>query len=497
MRQLRPSPFVRDLVLTTGTLGLTSVALIVATRWLAAGLGPEAFGAYGLAKRMLGIAVPLTTVTMGVALARRLGAARAEDERQAALLGALLVALAPTSAVALGAWLFAPQVAERLFRDLAYTSLGPALGVALVGQACYAVLYAVYRGRRQMGSANLCQLAVDGAGPLIVAGALAPYGRADWIVLGTGLVYCLTAVPLVRDAVGALVVWRDARRAVAAALAGLLRYGVPRVPGSVAMAGLFAVGPLLAPHFASLEDGGYLVAGQSVFALAESGVAAFGLVILARAAGLYAEGNVEFLRERMQDVMVVGVHVGGYVTVHLLLWADVLVRAWLGEGFAPAVPLMRVLALSLIPYVLYATFRSVIDAVETRAINALNLYVALSATVVVAGAMGVLGLGAAGLAMATAVGFVCLGLLTVRYLREAGWVSLRGLRIPEFLALNAAAALVAGSVRAYVAALLGPAGGLAVALATEAVLFAGYCAVLHRLDVGWIRQLERRLLSAA
>ncbi len=497
MRRLRPSPFVTDLVLTTGTLGLTSVALIVATRWLAAGLGPEAFGAYGVAKRTLGIAVPLTTVTMGVALARRLGAARAEDERQAALLGALLIALAPTGAAALGAWWFAPQVAERLFRDLTYTSLGPALAVALVGQACYAVLYAVYRGRRRMGSANLCQLGVDGAGPLIVAGMLAPYGRADWIVLGTGLVYCLTAAPLARDALRAVAAWHGARPAVGAALADLIRYGVPRVPGGIAMAGLFAVGPFLAPYFASLEDGGFLVAGQSVFVLAESGVAAFGLVILARAAGLYAEGNVAFLRERMQDVMTVGVHVGGYVTVHILLWADILVRAWLGEGFAPAAPLMRVLALSLIPYVLYATFRSVIDVVETRAINALNLYVALGAAVVVAGGLGVLGFGVAGLAAATAVGFGCLGLLTVRYLWEAGWVSLRGLRIPEFLALNAAAALVAGSVRAYVAAPFEPAGGLAVALATEAVLFAGYCAVLHRLDVGWIRQLERRVLSAA
>jgi hypothetical protein len=59
------------------------------------------------------------------------------------------------------------------------------------------------------------------------------------------------------------------------------------------------------------------------------------------------------------------------------------------------------------------------------------------------------------------------------------------------------AGLVAGTVRTFAAAPFEPAGRLAVALATEAVLFAGYCMVLHRLDVGWIRQLERRVLSAA
>jgi O-antigen/teichoic acid export membrane protein len=264
------SPFIMDVVLTTVTSITTAVSLLLATRFLAQGLGPEAFGAYSLARRALATMAPLSTLAMGVAIARYLAVCREANSRDQFLLGGLMLSIGPSLAVSLIGVVYLDPLSTLIFHGPGYSTVAMAVLFTLIGYSFYTVLYASYRGRGQMWKANLWQLAVIALGPLIIAARWAKTGQVAWILFLMGALYFTTVVPLGASLSKALVSHgRDL--GIGGAVKELFRYSLPRVPGGLALASMFAIGPFLAPYVGSITDVGHLVAGQSVFALTGGG----------------------------------------------------------------------------------------------------------------------------------------------------------------------------------------------------------------------------------
>jgi O-antigen/teichoic acid export membrane protein len=64
------------------------------------------------------------------------------------------------------------------------------------------------------------------------------------------------------------------------------------------------------------------------------------------------------------------------------VFADVILRIWVGSAFHHAVPIVRILAVA-IPFVFFpVALRSVIDAISVKASNAHNLMISLAAMLV-------------------------------------------------------------------------------------------------------------------
>jgi len=96
--QIKLSPFFSDIVATTATSVITIVATVLVIRWLAQGLGPEEFGVYSLARRMVSTVIPLITLAMGVALTRFLGIHHGHRPAQSSYFwGATLIAVSLTT----------------------------------------------------------------------------------------------------------------------------------------------------------------------------------------------------------------------------------------------------------------------------------------------------------------------------------------------------------------------------------------------------------------
>ena len=89
IKRLRLSPFLRDIVLTTVTSMATILSIIIVMRLLARGLGPEGFGVYSLARRVVSTISPFSTLTMGVAVARYIGLSKDKSSQYGYLLGGL------------------------------------------------------------------------------------------------------------------------------------------------------------------------------------------------------------------------------------------------------------------------------------------------------------------------------------------------------------------------------------------------------------------------
>jgi O-antigen/teichoic acid export membrane protein len=363
----------------------------------------------------------------------------------------------------------------------------------LVGYSFYTVLYAFYRGTGRMAMANLWQLAVLVLGPIFVAWTYARTGQVHLILYLLGALLLSTTVPLGAE------LWNGARwqTCLTGALrAGkeLLRYGLPRVPGGLLLAGLFSLGPLLAPYFGSAKEAGYLAVGQSIFYVSEAGLTAFGLVILPKVAQLVAEGRVGFLQERISDVLAFTIHFGLFTAIQFFVWSDVLVRVWLGDSYSEAIPLMRILLLGAVPYFVYVMLRSMIDGLEEKAVNTRNLSISAAVAAGFSLGLGIAGFGARGLAVGTALGLITLGLTTVRYLWAEGWMAPTRLYLTACLLLNAGALGAAGLFKIGISQLHIPMltlFGLVVLL--EGSLFVLYCFGLWRLGVRWLVQLQARI----
>ena len=489
--RIRPTPFMRDLLLTGATSAAMLVGMVLATRFLAQGLGSEGFGAFSMARRFWAILASLATV-LGLALTRQVAVSRTEAESHAYLVVGTSAAVAMASVAILGGLVFPSRLTQLVFHDGQYSQLMLATLVCFVGMCAYSVLFSFYRGSGRMGMANLWTLMVVVLGPLVVAWRLAPTGRPEVIMAANAGLLLVAGVP---------VAWKIGRafhssqvERVKECAGRLGRYGLPRIPIGVGFATMLAIGPYMATRMGSLDGAGYLVAAQSLVAIAQAGVDAFGFVTLPKVAKHTMQGNVELLRARVRDIQAFTLHLGLFLTVQLALWTDVLVVGWLGEGYRAAVPLAQITIIGTLPYLVYSVTRPVIDGVEMRPIIAYN--VGISAAVTLLAALGATraGLGLPGLAAATTLGYWSLGLLSLRFLwRRFGFPrgQLMAIRVVLLnLALFGGGLLIKGSMTGVLAprALFVGGGGLA---GLSGLL---YLAALRWMGVQWIREVEVRLL---
>jgi O-antigen/teichoic acid export membrane protein len=483
----------KDVLFTGVTSVITLAALVLFTRFLATGLGPAQFGAYALARRFWSILASLTTV-LGLALTRQIAVSREPSERQAYLLAGSISAIAiAVAGVALGL-VFRHPLTALVFHDPRQTPLLLATLVLFAGNCAYCVLYALYRGSRNMTRANWWNLAVVAIGPTFIAWYYAPSGRIELILLLSAALLGITIIPLAFQLARA--VSRRHASAVADHLRELARYGVPRIPVGFGFASMLAFAPLMAAHRGWVEGAGYLVTAQALVTMAQSGTEAFSLVALPKVAELVSVDNQEFLAERISDIAIFAVHLGVFAALQLMLWADVLVLGWLGPQYAPAIPIVRITLLAILPFLGYSMLRTIIDGVEVRAVNTLNVSVALAVTAGGCWAATHLGFGLNGLAVGTTLGFYTLGLLTVRYLWRRFRLTFSGLLLPHTLVLNALLIAAGFAASRHMVAVANPQARLglaALAVAGSAIVYLG---ALRRLHAGWILELEKRLLHA-
>lgn len=491
-----PSRFVRDLLQTTAASVGTGLTLILLTRLAAQRLGPGGFGEYSVARRFIATATPVLTLSMGVAVARYSALVRDPAAQRRVLLRGLALALVPTLAACAVMLPAAGALGRAVFgRDVPW-GLAAAMVLSLPGMSAFSVLFAWYRGTGRIARANLWQVAAIGAGPLAVVWL---FGRGAEVPVFLALL----ALPLYATAIPLAALARPRSFAPAAATAAaaeregglgeIARYGVPRVPGGLALAAVLGAGVFLAPHVATLQDAGYLAMGQAVFALADAGLSGFGLIMLPRAAQMLADGRPDELRAGIADIVALSVHFGLFASLQLLVWAAPLVLVWLGAAYAPAVPLVRVQLAALAPYLFYTLLRSVVDALDARPVNTLNLGVALAVTLAVCAVGVACRAGALGLAAGTATGLFTLGAATIAWLGRGGWIAPGRVRLRLALGVNAAFGALSLGARLATRAWT-PGASLAFAAVLVPALLLGYWLVLRRLHGTFTRGLEARLV---
>lgn len=363
------------LVMASGILILTLAASL---------LGPVGFGEYALSRRVVGLLYLPLIMGLGVAAPRYIAIARAGAmtgfSESSFATATLTAGLLPPLLIVLLMNLAPASSATIIFGTRELALLVPPATIALAGIALHSVVYGVYRGRSEMHFANLMQLINLGVVPIMVFGlgertapAVIAATGAGWLVVSG---FALTHV-----------LWRERSEwrgiaPVRAHLRILLRFGLPRVPGEFALVGLFAIPSLIAVRIHGVVEAGQLSAALSVLSMAAGAFTPVGLVLLPRASAQAATGDIEGLRKLVLKILAGGILLAttGVIVGEMLI--PTFVRWYFGPAFVSAIPVFRACLIGAIPYAVYILMRSILDALDVKAVNSRNLVLSLVAAVV-------------------------------------------------------------------------------------------------------------------
>jgi O-antigen/teichoic acid export membrane protein len=375
--------------------------------------GPTGFGEYVLVRRTLSLIQLPVLCNMGIALSRFVAISKVGGRftRQSYLVAATIVAVGAASLACLVLLLAAAPTAALMFGKAQYAPLVRAVALAVPGIVLHSVAYGYFRGRLQMLAANALQVVNLGLVPVMIFAI--PHLTVLQAV--TTLAACWNVVAIIAIAEPLWSAVRASHGSPLPAVRELLHYGLPRVPGEFALAALFSLPTTLAAHFGGIEHAGFVGLGVSLLSMVGSMFAPLGQIVLPSVSAMAAQGETAALRRGVWRLWLASVTVAAAMVAVLAVFARPLIALYVGPAFLPAVPVTRLLLLAGVPYVTYVVLRNVLDALDTRPLNARNLVLALLLFAVVALVAGrpdaVAG------AMVTAV--IALGLLSFRDARLA------------------------------------------------------------------------------
>lgn len=358
---------------TFATEFLVMLGQIVLYKLVASGLGQTGFSEYAVARRVIVLLQPFTIMGLGVGLPRYLALAegRGQSDRGSKYFwGTALCVGAFTTMLSSAFMIFPVWLSYLFFGNAEYRYLITPLLLMLLGMAAHLVLYAFLRGKLAVGWANRLQLINNGLVPLLVFSF--SHGSAASFLRYLGLAWTATTVMMfLLMPISAQ--WKNPLKEARE----LLNYGVRRVPGDFALMALLALPAIFAAHLAGIHQAGLVAFGLAIVNMIASVFAPIGIFLLPKVSRAIGGGHFQPIQREIVLIrrFTLVLSIGIVLLVELL--ASPLIRLYLGQSYLDARPLISVLVVGALPLAFYYTMRSAIDAVHFKAVNTLNLLLAL------------------------------------------------------------------------------------------------------------------------
>lgn len=476
--------FVHDVALTMGAEAATMGSSLLLTAMLSRWMGARPLSEYLLLRRVLSWTVAATLLGLATGLPRYVAHCAGNARRgESAYFVAALVCMAPAAAIAGGIMaLNRAMFARWLFGNANEAGLVIALALLIFGFSLHRAVYGYYRGLLEMTRANLLEVTNAAVLPLVVVVALVHRQTVAAMMCVTGALMvvsaALFAVPVLRRL-------RSAELQLRARCRELLQYGVPRVPGEFGAAAITALGPMLAVHYVKMAKLSPLLLGLNMLLVVGYAAGPLGVVLLSKVSMMLGRNQHEAVQSRLRMLVAGVMELSVFACIQLAIFADVVVRAWVGPGFENQMGVIRLVLLAIPPYLFFMTLRSTIDAATVKPLNTANVMISVAVYVglIVAwiklfSTPSLL----AGIAGSLLVSQVLLAVLTARTFRRFYGFGIPWRRlVPSF-----AAALALGGVALGFRAWQSGTVPVVEAVAVEAALAAVYFLVLARLGSGWI-----------
>jgi O-antigen/teichoic acid export membrane protein len=376
VKRLRVHPIVRDLMVTAAASFTSFIAGLALISIFGRLLGVTLLGEYLLLRRVAAWLQPLTHLGLGVALPRYI--AYSMKRSPGAQLEYFVAGV--TCIVSFGAILGAVLCFARnplgvlLFGSAQFARFTLPLFLLIFGGSMQAAVYGFYRGCLNMKRAGALQLCTA----IVPITAAASLYRTRSVALIVSVIGCSVigvavafAIPIVRE-----LRWTAIRNLKTRAL-DLLKYGVSRIPGDLSTGGLLAIGPVCALHYMPVSRVSYLLVAVSMLTAASVSTEPLGLVFLSKISMMLAHDRLSDVQTYLSYLMSATVDMSLFLTIQLIVFADVLVRIWIGASLLEEISIIRIVLIGVPFYLFYTALRSAVDAGSIRPLNARNVMVSL------------------------------------------------------------------------------------------------------------------------
>lgn len=416
--QQRVHPVIRDLFVTGVASGISFAAGLALIAVFGRLLGVTLLAEYLLLRRVATWLQPLSQLGLGVALPRYV--AYAANQSQASRLSyfvasvACILSFASLLGIVFGVG--RNLLSHLLFGTTELSGLMLPLFLLIVSGAAQVSVYGFYRGCLNMKRAGAMQMCVAII-PVVSAAALfrtrSVYLVVSAIACSVIAVTVAFSIPLVRE------VYKVRIRGVLTRARELLKYGLSRVPGDLANGALLAIGPVVALHFIPVARVSYFLLALSMLTAVSVSTEPVGTVFLSKISMMLAGKRSDDVPKYLSHLTSATLDLSCFATVQLVVFADVLVRTWVGVTSPEGIAVIRLLLIGTPFYMFYTALRSAVDAGTVRPLNSRNVVASLMTLLLFIAADTILvrrDLLLQALAASSAVVFGLLAYLTVRSL---------------------------------------------------------------------------------
>ncbi len=482
---VRSRMFLHDVALTMCAEATAVISNLVVASILSRGAGARALSQYLLVRRVLSwiVAAALLGLVNGLPRFVAHASGHAEPNGPAYFLAAS-ICMIPSALIVGGFMIMYREVCARwLFGDVQETGMVVALALLLLGFAIHRAVYGYYRGLLDMTNANVLEIC---NATLLPLGVVVVLYRSEPVAVMMGAIGLSTTA---LSAVFAVPVLRQVRRAPARKIptfcGELLWYGTPRIPGEFGAAALTALGPMLAAHYMKITQVSPLLLGLNLLMVTGYAAGPLGVVLLSKVSMMLGKNQYDQVQARLRLLLIAVIEISVFTCIQLAVFADVVVRAWVGPAFLNEMGVIRIVLLAIPPYLFFVTLRSTIDAVTVKPFNTVNVLVSLGAYLALMAAWiqyfpdrSLL----AGIAGALLSSQILLATLTLRTFRR-----FYGLRLPwRQLSPSFVTATALGGIAFVIRWLSGNSLPLWLAILLELSLTVGYLGVLAHRKSEWI-----------
>jgi O-antigen/teichoic acid export membrane protein len=376
--RLAVHPLLRNVGLTGFASLVTSLAAVAVISLIGRTAGPVLLGEYLLVRRMASWLQAVVVLPSGIALPRYV-AASVDDSaaRQTYFLGAVVTSCGLAMLLTAILVLWKVPVGRLIFGSAELAPLTLPLGLLLLGLAAHGAAFGFYQGTLSMGRACTMQVFNLAVFPLLVVVFLARDRSISLIIGATGIAMTVCALVFSIPILGTME-WASVAPRALKHVSELLWFGLSRAWGDFGLQALLGLPAVIAAHYVPMRSVGYLLLGGSLLTLVSAATLPLGIILLSHVTRALAQRRASDLRGPLTHFVDGLMESSFFVSLQMLVFADVIIRIWVGPDFAPATGIVRLLILAVPFYFVYGGLRSVVDAAAVKAHNTRNILISLA-----------------------------------------------------------------------------------------------------------------------
>lgn len=374
-------PVARDLIVTAAASFASFVAGLALIFIFGRLLGGVLLGEYLLVRRVAAWLQPAVHLGLGVALPRYVAYStnKSPDSQLDYFVSGVTCIGSFGAIVGAVLWLARHPLGVLFFGDAQFSRLMLPLFLLTFGGAFQVAVYGFYRGRLKMRLAGALQFCVAIV-PIMAAVSLFRTRSVVLIVSAIGasvlVISAVFAVPIIRQ------LHRTSIRNLTARGLELLKYGVSRVPGDLSIGALLAIGPVFVSHYMPVSRVSSLLVAISMLTAASVSTEPLGIVFLSKISMMLSDSRLSDVQTYLSHLMSATIEMSLFLAIQLVVFADVLLNAWIGPSVLEGIWTVRVVLVGVPFYLFFTALRSTVDAGSVRPLNARNVMVALVALLI-------------------------------------------------------------------------------------------------------------------